>query len=69
MWLGGDALNGKFDDGRYVVGRHGRFREVSQTVHHLSFLHVFSLLVTHPLAMFVTWRGQRRAKRALNPEA
>jgi hypothetical protein len=69
MWLGGDAANGKIEHGRYFLGNRGHYHEVSAGVYYASLLHVLSLLITHPLGMFATWRGQKRAKRALNPEA
>lgn len=69
MWLGGDAVNGKIEGGRYILGNHGRYHEVSAAVYHASMLPVLSVLITHPLGMFAAWRRQRRAKRALNPEA
>ena len=69
MWLGGDAASGKIEDGRYFVGNRGRYHEVSAGVYHASLLHVRSMLITFPLLIYASFRGQLRAERALNPEA
>ncbi len=49
--LGGDAMNGKVEAGRYFVSSHGRLTEVTADVFTFSLWHVRSLFVTHPLAM------------------
>lgn len=58
--LGGDAGNGKKDGGRFFVGEHGKYTEVTEGVYRYSRLHGFSLLVTHPLGMaaglILLWR-------------
>ena len=61
LWfvIGGNALNGGMDDGRYFLGA-GRSREVSGFVYGYSLAHTLSLLVTHPIGMFIDWRGRRR---------
>jgi hypothetical protein len=51
LMLGGDALNGKIEDGRYYLANHGRFTEVSSAVWHYSRAHVISVLITHPLGI------------------
>ena len=33
-FIGGDALNGKIEDGRYYVGSHGHYTEVWKTPYH-----------------------------------
>ena len=68
MWVGGDAVQGKVEDGRYFVAEEGRYHEVSATFYRLNQLHVISIFLTVPLAGLVTWRGERRGKRALNRE-
>ena len=50
-WLGGDALNGRIEDGRYFLNQNGRLMEVSQSVFEYSRWHARSLFVTHPLAI------------------
>jgi hypothetical protein len=49
--LGGDALNGRIEDGRYFLNQNGRLTEVSQAVFEYSRWHARSLFVTHPLAI------------------
>lgn len=49
--LGGDALNGYASDGRYFLGEHGRYTEVSEAVFQYSQWHARSLFITHPAAI------------------
>jgi hypothetical protein len=49
--LGGDAVAGKAEGGRYFLSSKGRLTEVSQGVWEYSLLHVRSLWVTHPLSV------------------
>lgn len=49
--LGGDAVNGKEEGGRFFVGAHGKYTEVTEGVYRYSRFHVLSLLVTHSLGM------------------
>jgi hypothetical protein len=51
--LGGDATRGKVEDGRYYLGRKGKYTEVSRGVWLYSRAHVISVCITHPLALFV----------------
>jgi hypothetical protein len=53
--IGGDALNGKVDEGNYFVGAHGYYKEVSYNVFYYSLIHTKSLFITHPLAIFAGW--------------
>ena len=50
---GGDALNGKAVDGRFYLGNHGRYVEVTEGRWRFSRAHAISVCVTHPLAVFV----------------
>ncbi|HSI13831.1 MAG TPA: hypothetical protein VK961_17430 [Chthoniobacter sp.] len=50
--LGGDAVNGKIQDGRYYVADHGKLTEVSHAAFNYSRIHCYSIFVTHPLALF-----------------
>lgn len=63
--LGGDALNGTSEGGLYYVSDHGKRTEVSAAAFTYSRLHGFSLLITHPLAMFcaILRRGQKNSRR------
>jgi hypothetical protein len=66
-WLGGDALNGRVENGHYLLGNHGTYTEVSHAVFTYSQIHATSIFVTHALAFCVaglaSWRERRR-----NPE-
>ena len=49
--LGGDAGSGYVRDGRYFVGSHGSYSEVTQQQYEWSQVHAQSIWVTHPLGM------------------
>jgi hypothetical protein len=49
--LGGSAANGKREGGRFFVGDHGRYTEVSEDVYRYSTLHYASVLVTHIIGL------------------
>ena len=51
-FLGGDALNGHQEGGRYFLANHGKLTETSRAVFIYSKIHAISLFVTHPLAIF-----------------
>ncbi len=51
MAQGGDALNGFVRDGRYFVGSHGTYTEVSRAAWEWSRVHAISLFLTQPLAL------------------
>jgi hypothetical protein len=48
--LGGDAVNGKMEDGRYYVADHGKLTEVTHAAFTYSRIHCYTLFITHPLA-------------------
>jgi hypothetical protein len=50
--LGGDAVNGKIEDGQYYVGGKGLYFAVSPGVWIYSYIHVISVWITFPVAMF-----------------
>jgi len=52
-YLGGAALWGKEESGRYYVGSHGHYTEVSQRVFECSRVHGLSVEITMPLAMLI----------------
>jgi hypothetical protein len=65
LYLGGDAINGKAQNGRYYLGSHGRYTEVSEAVFNFSRQHALSLIITHPAAMlagFVLVRDKKAAQ-------
>ena len=49
--LGGDAINGRSGNGHYYFSSHGKLTEVSEAVYNYSRIHVYSVWITHPLAM------------------
>ena len=64
--IGGDAVNGKVENGKYYIANHGKYTEVSKSVFIYSRLHTYSMWVTHPvgiLAMgYLSVRGKRKGK-------
>jgi hypothetical protein len=50
--IGGDALNGKIENGRYFLAYHGVYTEVSRNLFLYSKIHAISVIVTHSLFMF-----------------
>ena len=53
--LGGDAVNGRSENGHYYFASHGTTTEVSEAVYNYSRIHVYSVWITHPLAMAAGW--------------
>ena len=52
MSLGGDALNGRIDEGGdHLVSNHGRLTKVEPWVWHFNRAHAISVFITHPLGM------------------
>ena len=51
LCIGGDAVGGKVEDGKYYVSSHGKYTEVSESVYRYSRLHTYSVWVTHPIGM------------------
>ena len=48
-YLGGDAQHGKIEDGKYYVGGHGHYSEVSHATFEYSTIHAEWFVVTLPL--------------------
>jgi hypothetical protein len=63
-WLGGDAVNGKEEGGRYYLANHGKLTEVTHAVWSYSRAHVYSVFVTHPIAMFAGFMSSREKRRS-----
>lgn len=61
--IGGDALNGKIENGHFYLMQHGVYTEVSGWVFRYSELHVLSLLVLHPLAMIAVFLRKKAGER------
>ena len=51
LCLGGDALNGKIENGHYYLANHGELKEVSEATWNYSYYHSVSVLITHPLGI------------------
>lgn len=51
--IGGDAISGHEADGLYYVSNHGILSEVSYPTFLLSKFQVYSVWITHPLAMLL----------------
>ena len=55
-FLGGDAINGRIENGRYFLGAHGKYTEVSRTTFNYSRIHTYSVWATcalYALAIFI----------------
>lgn len=50
VYIGGDAVGGKIENGKYFVSSHGKLTEVSEATWHYSYAHAVSTWITHPLA-------------------
>jgi hypothetical protein len=50
--IGGDAISGRVEGGRYYLSNHGKLTEVSPRVWHYSRVHTISIWITHPLGIF-----------------
>ena len=58
----GDAGSGKIEGGRYYVGSHSRYTEVSPLVFQISRWQSSSILITQPLmfvGMFICYRHEK----------
>jgi hypothetical protein len=60
--LGGDAVSGTEEGGRYFLSSHGHLTEVSHGVFTYSLVHTYSIFFTHPLAILAGFIGQRIKK-------
>jgi hypothetical protein len=60
--IGGDAPNGKVENGHYYINQHGTFTEVSHAVFVYSAIHAYSALFGLVLA-FAAGRTLRRRQR------
>ena len=63
VFLGGDALSGKSEAGRYFLSNHGVLTEVSKNVFNYSLVHTISIWFTHPAGIIALVIAQRTAKR------
>lgn len=54
LYLGGDALNGRQEGGKYFLSQHGNLTEVSTLIFSYSKFHAISSMVLMALAMLFT---------------
>ena len=64
--IGGDALNGYAEHGRYFLRNHGVVTEVSRPVFTYSRWHAISTFMTHPMAILAAWMLQRDKAQDVN---
>ena len=50
LYLGGDAVNGKIENGHFYLASHGHYTEVSARAFAYSKRHTYSVFLTHSLA-------------------
>jgi len=62
--LGGDAMNGKAEGGKFFLANHGKLTEVSRETFVYSRYHVLSLLITHPIAFLAAWKAKAARRRS-----
>lgn len=65
VYLGGDAVSGKLDQGHFYLMSHGHYTEVSGRVFTYSKWHTYSVWLTHSLA-FIAAYFLLRTKAASN---
>jgi hypothetical protein len=53
--FGGTAFEGKIEDGYYFIGSRRHLKDVPAIIYYYSLIHTFSVIVTHPLAIFAGW--------------
>src|SRR5712692_3947991 len=46
--IGGDAINGSVEDGKYYLSSHGKKTQVSRELFNYSYIHAISVCITHP---------------------
>ena len=64
--LGGDAGNGRVENGHYYLNFHGTYTEVSKTVYAYSWWHSFSLPFTFVLFAVAAYFGRSRERGSLS---
>jgi len=62
--IGGDAPNGKSENGHYYLNNHGTYTEVSHTIFTYSAVHAYSALIGLVLA-FAAARALRRRRKPI----
>ena len=69
LYEGGSASAGKIEDGRFYLGEHGNYTEVSSKNFHRSEFQSKTLWITHPLAIlgiiiFGTLKANEKEEKA-----
>jgi len=64
--IGGDALNGKAEGGKFFLANHGKLTEVSRETFVYSRYHSLSLFITHPIFFLAAWRAKSAKERSLS---
>jgi hypothetical protein len=71
VYLGGNAISGKIEHGRYYLSSHGKLTEVSPAIWQYSYAHTISTWITHPLAgvgwLLMFWTDPDRDKKSNQP--
>ena len=71
LYLGGDALSGKIENGRYYLNSHGHYTEVSARIYQYSNVHARTVAVSMPLAILIgvfLTQGRTRKSRGFQPK-
>ena len=61
--LGGDALNGRIEDGHYFLGDHGQYTEVSPAIYWYSAIHAGTVLLTLPIVAIMALSTRAYVRR------
>jgi hypothetical protein len=61
--IGGGASNGKIENGKYYVGDHGRYTEVSHSAYRFSWWHELSAAVSILVFMYIALDQSLSRKR------
>jgi len=71
LYLGGDALSGKIENGRYYLNSHGRYTEVPAQIYQYSNVHARAVAVSMPLAILIgifLTQGRTHKSRSFRPK-
>jgi hypothetical protein len=71
VYLGGNALSGRVENGKYYLASHGRRTEVSRAMWEYSHRHSKSIQITHPLALLgvlLIWLADSKRKQRAQSE-
>lgn len=63
LFIGGDAFNGKVENGRYFLANHGTYTEVSEAVYLYSKAHIILVICTIALVFLLGGLKALRGRR------